>query len=61
MVSNLGELYLIVAVLISVIAGRYHNILYFFFIMPRSHFDNALYFDITLTPNGVIVLWSALI
>ncbi len=26
------------------------------FITPRSRFDNTLYFDITLTPNGVIVL-----
>ncbi len=25
-------------------------------ITPRSRFDNTLYFDITLTPNGVIVL-----
>ncbi len=27
-----------------------------FFITPRSCFDNALYFGITLTPNSVIVL-----
>ncbi len=26
-----------------------------FFITSRSRFDNTLYFDITLTPNGVIV------
>ncbi len=26
------------------------------FIMPLSRFDNTLYFDITLTPNGMIVL-----
>ncbi len=32
----------------------------FFFIMPRSRFDNTLYFDITFMPNGVIVLWPAL-
>ncbi len=32
-----------------------------FFIMPCSHFDNTLYFDITLTPNGVIVLWLVFI
>ncbi len=31
-----------------------------FFIMPGSRFDNTLYFDITLTPNGVIVLWPGL-
>ncbi len=27
-----------------------------FFIMPRSNFDNTLYFDNTLMPNDVIVL-----
>ncbi len=27
-----------------------------FFITPRSRFDNTLYFDITLMPNGMIVL-----
>ncbi len=31
------------------------------FIMQHSCFDNTLYFHITLTPNGVIVLWSAFI
>ncbi len=33
----------------------------YFFITQRPRFDNTLYFDITLAPNGVIVLWSALI
>ncbi len=33
----------------------------FFFITPRSRFDNTLYFDITLMLNGVILLWSAFI
>ncbi len=32
-----------------------------FFITPCSRFDNTLYFDITLMPNGMIVLWSAFI
>ncbi len=32
-----------------------------FFITPHLHFDYTLYFDITLMPNGVIVLWPAFI
>ncbi len=31
------------------------------FITQRLRFDNTLYFYITLTANGVIVLWSAFI
>ncbi len=37
--------------------NKYHTS---FFITPCSRFDNTLNFDITLTPNGVIVLWSGL-
>ncbi len=35
--------------------------IYHIFITPCSRFDNTLYFDITLTPNGGIVLWSGYI
>ncbi len=33
----------------------------YIFIMPRSLYDNTLYFDITLMLNGMIILWPGLI
>ncbi len=39
--------------------GVYRHVKLFF--ITCSRFDNNLYFHITLTLNGVIVLWSALI